>query len=117
MEQVSRRHWILVISLALAMVSSAAALLWRPVPAVEELPFQQAQHNSLQQPVAVEVPPYRVTIWQGRVAVFEGAELQPSIVLETQATSLPMSDQDALEKGIPVYSREELAGFLEDYGS
>ena len=117
MEQVSRRHWILVIGLALAMVLGAAALLWRPVPVQEELPRLQAEVTPVQEPVAADVPPYRLAIWQGRVAVFEGAEPLPSTVLETPAASLPQADQEALEKGIPVYSREELAGLMEDYGS
>ena len=117
MEQVSRRHWILVIGLALAMVLGAAALLWRPVPVQEELPRLQAEVTPVQEPVAADVPPYRLAIWQGRVAVFEGAEPLPSTVLETPAASLPQADQEALEKGIPVYSGEELAGLMEDYGS
>ena len=59
----------------------------------------------------------RIAVWQGRVAVFEGAEPLPSTVLETPVDSLPPADQQALERGIPVGSREELAGLLEDYGS
>ena len=49
--------------------------------------------------------------------MFEGAEPLPSTVLETPVASLPPADQEALEKGILVSSREELAGLLEDYGS
>ena len=117
MEQVSRRHWILVIGLALAMVLGAAALLWRPAENTPSAPRLQAEITGQQAPAAVEVPPYRIAVWQGRVAVFEGAEPLPSTVLETPVDSLPPADQEALERGIPVSSREELAGLLEVYSS
>ena len=117
MEQVSRRHWILVIGLAMAMVLGAAALLWQSGATETAEPRLQAELSTQPEPAAVEVSPYRIAVWQGRVAVFEGAEPLPSTVLETPAASLPPADQEALEKGIPVYSKEELAGFLEDYGS
>ena len=117
MEQVSRRHWILVIGLALAMVLGAAALLWRPETAAVAEPRLQEEGNTQWSPAAAEVPPYRVAVWQGRVAVFEGEESLPSTVLETPVASLPPADQQALERGIPVDSREELACLLEDYGS
>lgn len=117
MEQVSRRHWILVIGLALAMVLGAAALLWRSAGAEPAEPRLQTEIAVQRSPVAVEVTPYRIAVWQGRVAVFEGAEPLPATVLETPVASLPPADQEALERGIPVNSREELAGFLEDYGS
>ena len=117
MEQVSRRHWILVIGLALAMVLGAAALLWRSAENTPSAPRLQAEITGQQAPAAVEVPPYRLAVWQGRVAVFEGAEPLPSTVLETPVDSLPPADQQALEKGIAGGSREELAGLWGDYGS
>lgn len=117
MEQVSRRHWILVIGVALAMVLGAAALLWRPEAAEVTEPRLLAEGNTQWSPAAAEVPPYRVAVWQGRVAVFEGEEPLPFTVLETPVASLPPADQQALERGIPVSSREELACLLEDYGS
>jgi len=116
-EQVSRRHWILVIGLAFTMVLGAAAFLWRPVSVDEERPQKRAEIDPVPQAAAAEVPPFRIAAWQGKVAVFEAAEPLPATVLETPVASLPPADQEALERGIPVYSREELAGRLEDYGS
>ncbi len=118
MEQVSPRRWILAASLCAVLLFGAAAIMRQPAPAPQaQLPQLQAQIEPMQEPAAAEVPPYRIALWQGRVAVFEGEEPLPVTVLDTPAASLPPADQQALERGIPVYSREELAGLMEDYGS
>ena len=117
MEQVSRRHWILAVSLVLAVTAGAAAMLRQPPPVPVQTHQVQAAPQPMPEPATAEVPPYRIAVWQGRVAIFEGAEPLPATVLETSAASLPEADQRALEEGIPVYSREELAGLMEDYGS
>ena len=118
MEQVSLRRWILAASLCAVLVFGAAAIIRQPAPAPQaQLPQLQAQIEPVQEPAAAEVPPYCIALWQGRVAVFEGEEPLPVTVLDTPAASLPPADQQALERGIPVYSREELAGLIEDYGS
>jgi hypothetical protein len=38
-------------------------------------------------------------------------------ITEMPVTSLPTADQQALKDRIPVYDAQELASFLEDYGS
>jgi hypothetical protein len=43
--------------------------------------------------------------------------VKPATAISITVASLPPADQEALERGIPVSSKEELAGLLEDYGS
>ena len=117
MGQVTGKHWFLLAGLLLTAALGAVALLWQPVPVGEGLPRQEGTASLPEEPAAAQVPPYRIAVWQGHVAVFEGAEPLPATVLETPAASLPQADRQALERGIPVYSREELACLLEDYGS
>lgn len=105
----------------LLMVLSVVAALFRweePQPQAQPELQLEAEVSLNEEPLpAVEAPPYRLGVWQGRVAVFEGESAQPASVLDTPVASLPAPDQQSLEAGIPVYSREELAGLLEDYGS
>ena len=55
-------------------------------------------------------------IWKGQVAVLDPGTGQPREVLETPVSALPPADQAALRQGIPLYTPEELASRLEDYG-
>lgn len=101
----------------LLMVLSVVAALFRWEKPQPERQLE-AEVSLNEEPLpAVEAPPYRLGVWQGRVAVFEGESAQPASVLDTPVASLPAPDQQSLEAGIPVYSQEELAGLLEDYGS
>ncbi len=62
-------------------------------------------------------PLYRVASYQGLVSVFPPQGDRPIQVTETPVAALPEADQAALERGIEIFSQEELAGLLEDYGS
>lgn len=56
-------------------------------------------------------------IHRGRIAIWQGEDPMPSIVLPYSAKLLPESDRAALERGIRLQSREELTRFLEDFCS
>lgn len=62
-------------------------------------------------------PMYRLSVWQGRVAVFDGETGELLRVTEMPYASLPEPDQLALEQGIDIRTQTELAQLLEDYGS
>ena len=62
-------------------------------------------------------PLYRLGIREGRVAVLDGTDGNTLRVTEMPVASLPDPDRLALAQEIPVYSEEELAHLLEDYGS
>ena len=51
----------------------------------------------------------------GHIALFHGTSAEPQIVFPYSAELLPWQDQQALKKGIPCPTREELARLLEDY--
>lgn len=114
-----RRGALAAACLLTALSVVAAVFRWEDPEAEPQPELRlEAEVSLTQEPLpAADIPPYRLGIWQGRVAVFEGENTQPASVLDTPVTSLPDPDRQSLEAGIPVYSREELAGLLEDYGS
>ncbi len=115
------RSRLLLAGAAALMVLTAAVFLLRPAEpaaATGELtptPLSSAEAEPVQE--GREEAPWKVGIWQGYVAVFSGGKNAPDTVLEMPAAALPEADRTALEQGIPIHSREELAALLEDYGS
>nr|MBQ8243666.1 BofC C-terminal domain-containing protein [Oscillospiraceae bacterium] len=53
--------------------------------------------------------------WKGYVALFEPGEEEPRQIFPTQVVTLPQTDQEALEAGIPVRNQRDLEQLLEDY--
>ena len=81
-------------------------------------PQQQQSQMEPQQTVEPEAQHmYEMGIWEGQVAVFLPGTNVPMRITEMPVTSLPTADQQALKDRIPVYDAQELASFLEDYGS
>ena len=81
-------------------------------------PQQQQSQMEPQQTVEPEAQHmYEMGIWEGKVAVFLPGTNVPMRITEMPVTSLPTADQQALKDRIPVYDAQELASFLEDYGS
>ena len=56
-------------------------------------------------------------IHNGRIAIWQGEDPQPKLILPYSTQLLPDGDRIALEKGIRLNSREELIRFMEDYCS
>ena len=107
------------VAVVAAVVCIVQAVRFAPVPDPPQAEELSAAPEPLHITSARQTPPSRwtVSIWQGRVAVFEGADTQPIRVLETPVSALPPYDQQTLEAGIPVDDPVVLAGILEDYGS
>ena len=81
-------------------------------------PQQQQSQMEPQQTAEPEAQHmYEMGIWEGQVAVFLAGTNVPMRITEMPVTSLPTADQQALKDRIPVYDAQELASFLEDYGS
>ena len=123
MDSVRLRRVLLAGTGILAALCVAALLLPRQETPADEPPRTEAQAPAPNQdplPDDAEETPsamYLLGVWQGNVAVLEPKERLPMRVTEAPVSSLPRPDQQALEQGIPVYTAEELAALLEDYGS
>jgi hypothetical protein len=78
-------------------------------------PQSQMEPQQTAEPEAQHM--YEMGIWEGQVAVFLPGTNVPMRITEMPVTSLPTADQQALKDRIPVYDAQELASFLEDYGS
>ena len=121
--------------LALAMLLAAGCVAALLLPERQMEPQTQNQQGELssqdqgqpQQPQSQMEPQqtaepeaqhmYEMGIWEGKVAVFLPGTNVPMRITEMPVTSLPTADQQALKDRIPVYDAQELASFLEDYGS
>lgn len=53
----------------------------------------------------------------GHLALWDSTQAQPLQVFPYRAEAYPKADQEALRRGIPITSREELTRLLEDYFS
>ncbi len=53
--------------------------------------------------------------YEGHIALWQEGMQEPEAIYPYSVSSLPPADQDALKKGIPIGSAEELARRLEDY--
>ena len=57
---------------------------------------------------------YVVKNFNGNIAVFESGAAEPFKITDVSINTLPYNDQNNLEKGISVNSKEELNSLLED---
>ena len=56
-------------------------------------------------------------VHDGYIALWKGEDPEPIRIFPYSAELLPPEDQAALEKGIPIRSREDLTALLEDFCS
>ncbi len=125
MEKEWIRRGLLALSLTMALgcltamllpVTKAPAAVQSSMPSEDvALPPETTDQTSRQS--AAKSHLYELGIWQGNVAVFSPGESQPLQVLETPVSALPLPDQQALARRIPVMTEPELASLLEDYSS
>lgn len=54
-------------------------------------------------------------VHQGKIALWKDGNPNPVRIFPYRVTSLPVADQEALEKGIKIDSDSQLASLLEDY--
>lgn len=64
-----------------------------------------------------ETAVYTLGVWEGQLAVFEGAAPFPMKLYEVSVSSLPPDEQARLQNGIAVANAGELQRLLEDYTS
>ncbi len=62
-------------------------------------------------------PAYTIGVWEGKVAVFEGADNYPMQILDTDVAGLPEEQRAQVEAGVRVEKAEKLYLILEDYTS
>ncbi len=60
---------------------------------------------------------YRVSVFNGKIAVFEGNSKVPYKVYDTFVSSLPENDIKILTEGIKINSSAELMKIIEEYTS
>ena len=53
--------------------------------------------------------------YQGKIAVFQGGDDNPTQILDIYINSLPEHDQDLLKSGIRIDDQKELQQLIEDY--
>lgn len=56
-------------------------------------------------------------VYHGQVALFDTEKPQPVEIFPYRAENYPLSDQQALQEGIPVTDRDHLQRLLEDFTS
>ncbi len=95
-----------LLALAVSMIVAAVALffIFRFVLPARESPFSAP-------------PAYTIGIWEGKLAVFEGADTYPMQILDTDVAGLPEEQRTQVEAGVRVEKAEELYLILEDYTS
>ena len=131
MDSVWLKRGLLALAILLAAGCVAALLLperqMEPQTQNQQGEFSSQDQGQPQQPQSQMEPQqtaepeaqhmYEMGIWEGKVAVFLPGTNVPMRITEMPVTSLPNADQQALKDRIPVYDAQELASFLEDYGS
>ena len=64
-----------------------------------------------------EHPMYTLSVYNGKIAVFENGNPTPKEILDTSISALPASDAARLYAGITAHTEEELQKMIEDYCS
>lgn len=60
---------------------------------------------------------YTLSVYDGRIAVFENGSDKPVEVFDTFVSSLPYTEQNELQDGITARDKSELMRLIEDYTS
>ena len=91
--------WALSLSLLLAAVLLFVTFRWL-------LPLEDG---------GARTAPYTIGVWEGQVAVFEGAQEFPRQVFDVYVAALPEEVRRRVTEGVPADSEAELSVLLEDY--
>lgn len=82
-----------------------------PGPSDKSSPLPSPPPSSVPAPQSI----YIVTVWAGKIGVFESGESAPVLTAEIDTALLPPEDLSILQKGIRVTSLSEARAILEDY--
>ena len=64
---------------------------------------------------AAATPAYTIGVWEGQVAVFEGADSYPKQVFDVAVSTLPEDLRRQVEQGVAAENEAQLSVLLEDY--
>ena len=64
-----------------------------------------------------EKPMYTLSVYDGKIAVYENEMKYPKEIFDTNIFALPEADAARLYSGISAYTEEELQSLIEDYCS
>ena len=70
-----------------------------------------------EEPAAPPPTGYVLSVFDGRIAVFEAGKDAPVRLTDTRIASLPQTEAERLKKGIRASDEEELQSLIEDYCS
>lgn len=79
--------------------------------------FASYQSTTGQLPSAPTKTEYTLSVYDGRIAVFENSDSQPIEVFDVYVSSLPYNEQVELRNGLTAADRDELQRLIEDYTS
>ena len=108
------RHNRKMAAAAAGIICAAGLLLWRGAGASA----RPAEQTASDVPAARDRTGFSrkvLSVWQGRLALFEPGARVPSEVYDCFVASLPDGERQKLAEGIPVYDEEQLAQLLEAY--
>lgn len=98
-------RYLLLIAFTVLIVAGMAFFRMQALPAAAAPASQTVQTG------------YTASVLNNHVVIYSSGQTQPSLVTEIDIRALPLADQNALRKGIPLPDDEALARLLEDYGS
>lgn len=103
-----------IIALSLCCITLFSLLMYQQLSA----PVVTASENlTVQQQTQEKQPLYLVRVDNDMLAIYPYGSDAASEVTDIRLSSLREYDQQLMERGFPLYSEEELASFLEDFGS
>ncbi len=103
----------IVAALSMCCITLLALLLYEQaaepaVPSSRALTAQEQQDDA---------PKYLVRVDNGVLSVYPYGSSTACEVTDIRVSSLRAYDQQLMQRGFPLYSDEDLASFLEDFGS
>lgn len=107
-ERVESRLFRYLLLIALTVLVIAGMALFR----AQSLPAAASSARA-----SVSESGYTAGVLDNHIVIYTNGEAEPSLITEIDIRSLPLADQKALRKGIPLSNDEALAHLLEDYGS
>ena len=78
-------------------------------------PKPDASQETASDPLSESEGPYRITIYQGKIGVFQKGETEPCLTADVDVYLLPKEDVDLLRAGINAENLKEAKQILEDY--
>ena len=109
----------LLVSLLSLSLKGIAAVPAQGIPAQNDTtyytPKPDASQETASDPLSESEGPYRITIYQGKIGVFQKGETEPCLTADVDVYLLPKEDVDLLRAGINAENLKEAKQILEDY--